>query len=577
MSTDDTNIVPIVLSGQALLSLRESGHNFPSAVGEVIDNSIEARANHIQIITEEAIKKNKKSITQVSFIDDGEGMDDEILQHYLQLGFSQRFMSEKTIGKFGVGAKLAGLSVGMRIDAWSRVDGSDRIRHVFFDLEAGIEAEKRGEKVGIRPPDDEPIPTHLEIYFPEGSGTLVMWSKIDRISDGDGRSTPDHVRVEMNKELSRIFREFLSSGIRITVDLTDLKPHDPTFLRKGTWADQVVTEELARTSGGSRAAGQHFPGQTFFNKEVKVQNTNHKIRVVITLAPPQVLRFKGAGGDAFARKLRIPENEGAISFMRLDREINYTLVPRLFPGGVQTKDRYIGFEVYFTPELDRMMGVRNVKRGAVPADELRATLRTVAESVIPNAREEIDRIWGEVNRDDAVKAGEHAPITKALKEADRTMPKGRVKQVPTPKQQEREYENLAKDAGRNTTEEEKAAYVKEIKDLPFVIETVDIPGDDLFQLTHLKEQTIIRLNERHVFYQEMYEPLQMLSKNGGSSGTGPDASVTARRAIEAITLLLVAYAKAESMHETPVDQYKELRKWWGSFTEQYLTKIKDVL
>ncbi|MFC7813683.1 MULTISPECIES: ATP-binding protein [Streptomyces] len=576
MTTADMDIIPVVLSGQALLSLRESGHNFPSAVGEVIDNSIEARANHIQIITEEAMKSRKKTLTQVSFIDDGEGMDDETLQHYLQLGFSKRFMSEKTIGKFGVGAKLAGLSVGMRIDAWSRVEGSEQIRHVFFDLEEGIEAEKRGDKVGIYPPDDEPLPAHLEVYFPEGSGTMVTWSKIDRVSDGHGRSTPDHIRNEMNKELARVFREFLSGGIRITVDHTDLKPHDPTFLRKGTWADQVLTEELARTSGESRAEARHFHGQVFFNEEVKVQGTDHKIRVVIALAPPEILRFKGAGGDAFAKRLRIPDNEGAISFMRLDREISYTPVAKLFPAGIQTKDRYIGFEVYFTPELDRMMGVRNVKRGAVPADELRRTLRTIAESVIPKARDEIDRVWGEVNRDDAVKSGEHAPITKALKDADRTMPKARVKQVPTPAQQEREYENLAKDAGRNTTEEEKAAYVQEIKELPFVIETVDVPGDDLFQLTHLKDQTIIRLNQRHVFYQEMYEPLQLLSNEGGT-GTGPNVSATARRAIEAITLLLVAYAKAESMHETPVDQYKELRKWWGSFTEQYLTKIKDVL
>ncbi|MEW2530505.1 MULTISPECIES: ATP-binding protein [unclassified Streptomyces] len=576
MTSKNPDIVPIVLSGQALLSLRESGHNFPSAVGEVIDNSIEARANHIQIITEEAMSGRKKALTQVSFIDDGEGMDDETLQHYLQLGFSKRFMSEKTIGKFGVGAKLAGLSVGMRIDAWSRVEGSEDIRHVFFDLEEGIEAEKRGEQVGIYPPDDEPLPPHLEVYFPEGSGTMVTWSKIDRVSDGHGRSAPDHVRNELNKELARVFREFLCGGIRITVDHTDLRPHDPTFLRKGTWADHMLTEELARTSGGAPREERHFHGQVFFNQEVKVQGTDHKIRVVIALAPPEVLRFKGAGGDTFARKLRVPDNEGAISFMRLEREISYTPVARLFPGGVQTPDRYIGFEVYFTPELDRMMGVRNVKRGAVPADELRRTLREIADSVIPKAREEIQRVWGEENRKTAVKAGEHAPITKALRDADRTMPKGRVKQTPTPAQQEKEYDNLAKDAGRNGTEEEKAAYKQEIKDLPFIIETVDVPGDDLFQLTHLKDQTIIRLNERHLFYQEMYEPLQLLSKESGT-GTGPNASATARRAIEAITLLLVAYAKAESMHETPVDQYKELRKWWGSFTEQYLTKIKDVL
>ncbi|QKW32471.1 ATP-binding protein (plasmid) [Nocardiopsis flavescens] len=575
MTSTDPGIVPVMLSGQALLSLRESGHNFPSAVGEVIDNSIEARANHIQVLTEEATKGRKKTLTQVTFIDDGDGMDDETLQHYLQMGFSRRFMSEKTIGKFGVGAKLAGLSAGMRIDAWSRVEGSDKIRHIYFDLEEGLEAEKRQEPVGIRPPDDEPLPPHLAVYFPEGSGTLVMWSKIDRVSDEHGRSTPDHVRTELNKELARIFREFLSSGIRITVDHTDLKPHDPTFLRKGTWADHVLAEERARISGAPRQ-DQHFHGQVFFDEDVKVQGTDHMIRVVISLAPPEVLRHRGVGGDALAKKLRIPENEGAISFMRLDREISYTNVARMFPEGVQTPDRFIGFEVHFAPELDRMMGVRNVKRGAVPSDELRKSLREIAQRHIPKAREELKRVWVEEERKAADKAAEHERLAKAVQEADRTMPKARVKQAPTPAQREREYEDLAKDAGRDKTEKEKTAYKEEIKDLPFVIETVAFPGEDLFQLTHLKDQTIIRLNQRHVFYRELYEPLKLLSQETGAS-TGSNAPGTARRAVEAITLLLVAYAKAESMHETPVDQYSELRTWWGKFTHQYLSKIKDVL
>ncbi|GGZ09852.1 hypothetical protein CP967_15300 [Streptomyces nitrosporeus] len=569
--------IPVVLSGQALLSLRESGHNFPSAVGEVIDNSVEARANHVQIMTEEVMKGRKKVISQIAFFDDGEGMDDKTLHHYLQLGFSTRFMSDKTIGKFGVGAKLAGLSVGTCIEAWSRVAGSEAIRHVKFDLDDAVEAEKRGEKIGINPPNDEPLPAHLVPYFPEGTGTLVLWSKIDRVSDGHGRSTPDHVRTEITKELSRIFRDFLCGGIKITVDHTDLVPHDPTFLRKGTWVDKVLTDEIARREKAPRDdKDTHFEGQVFFNEEVDVQGTDHKIRVVITLAPREVLRAKGKGGDTLARKLRLPENEGAISFMRLDREISYTPVARLFPDGILTPDRFIGFEVYFTPELDRLMGVRNVKRGAVPADELRKTLRDLARRIIPRAREELQRHWGDDDRTEAVKSGEHAPLAKAVKEADRTMPKSRVKDVPTPDERDREYVDLAQDAGRSSTEEEQAAYVQEIKDMPFVIETVSFPGDQLIELTHLGDQTIIRLNQRHAFYREMYEPLNALSKDV-TMANAPSLQTTARRAIEAITLLLVAYAKAESMHDTPNEQYGQLRKQWGGFAELYLNKIKDVL
>ncbi|WP_425245412.1 ATP-binding protein [Streptomyces sp. NEAU-NA10] len=574
----EDNAIPVVLSGQALMSLRESGHNFPSAVGEVVDNSIEAQANHIQIVTEEGLRNRKKVIEQIAFIDDGRGMEEEILHHYLQLGFSTRFMSNDTIGKFGVGAKLAGLSVGTRIDAWSRVEGSDHIRHVFFDLDAAVEEEKAGRKIGIAPPDDEPLPSHLLAYFPEGSGTLVLWSKTDRVSDGHGRSTPEHVRNELNKELSRVFREFLCGGIRITVDGLDLRPHDPTFRRQGTWVDHVLTEELRRTASGHVHSGpHHFEPQVFFNEEVPVEGTGHKIHVTITLAPPEVLRHKGSGGDAMAKKLRLPENEGAISFLRLDREISYTNVARMYPDGVKTPDRFIGFEVRFTPELDRLMGVRNVKRGAVPSDELRKTLRDIARKVIPGARAELARIWGQQDRERAEHSGEHAPIAKAVKSADRTMPKSRIKATPTPAEKERAYDDMAKDAGKNHSEEEKAAYVQAIKDLPFVIETVDFPGDQMFEITHLGEQTFIRLNERHPFYREMYQPLRQLSGGADGEGAGSNVSSTAKRAIEAITLLIVAYAKAETLHETPDEQYGELRKHWGSFTQLYMSKIKDVL
>ncbi|MGW1890131.1 ATP-binding protein [Streptomyces sp. NPDC002004] len=571
--------IPVVLSGQALLSLRESGHNFPSAVGEVIDNSIEAKANQVQILTETQQFGRKKVISEVAVIDDGKGMEEDTLHHYLQLGYSTRFMSNDTIGKFGVGAKLAGLSVAMRVDAWSRVEGSDRIRHVFFDLDEAVAEEKAGNEVGIQPPDDEPVPPHLLAYFPEGSGTLVVWSKIDRVSDGNGKTSPDHVINELTKELSRIFREFIGGGIRISVDGVDLRPHDPTFRQKGSWVDHVLSEHLRRTANATFPGGdRHFEPQVFFSEEVdvKVGGAKHKIQVTITLAPAEVLRHRGSGGDSMAKQLRLPENERAVSFLRHDREISYTNVAGLYPAPVDTPDRFIGFEVRFTPELDRLMGVRNVKRGAVPDDELRETLREIAKKIIPAARAELQRIWGQQKRESAEHAGEHAPIVKEVKNAERTMPKSRVKDKPSPAQLDRAYDDMAKDAGK-TTEEEKEAYAQGIADLPFVIETVDFPGDQIFELTHLGEQTFIRLNSRHTFYREMYEPLKQITDGADAGGASGVVASTAKRALEAITLLIVAYAKAETQHATPDTQYAELRKHWGSFTQLYMDKIKDVL
>src|SRR5205807_2703791 len=130
-STKPENRVPVVLSGQALRSLRDSGFSLPAALGEPIDNSIEADANVIQVQLQEAKDRGgKKHIHRIVISDDGHGMDRNTLHHYLQLGFSTRYMSKSTIGKYGVGAKLAALNFGCRIDVWSRTNATEAWQHV---------------------------------------------------------------------------------------------------------------------------------------------------------------------------------------------------------------------------------------------------------------------------------------------------------------------------------------------------------------------------------------------------------------------------------------------------------------
>jgi len=46
--------IPMIQTGQALLSLRDSGHSLSTALGEVVDNSIEANANNIHVVLEQS-------------------------------------------------------------------------------------------------------------------------------------------------------------------------------------------------------------------------------------------------------------------------------------------------------------------------------------------------------------------------------------------------------------------------------------------------------------------------------------------------------------------------------------------
>lgn len=582
-----TEKIPIVLTGHALQSLRDSGYSLPAALGEVIDNSLEANANNITLHFEESqAKSGKRHIHRITMIDDGDGMELDILQRYLQLGFSTRYMQTDTIGKYGVGAKLAALNYGQRIDVWSRTSKEEPWYHVHFDLEEALEDENKGETVGIAPPDTEPVTEEIFPYVPKDSGTIVIWSKVDRLEEG--RKAPDAqaLKAEVQHELARMFRYFLNDGICISFDSTQLLPHEPLYLMEGTWADRELIKYYDRLRTAKSKSGQeaslplsspdqkHFEARRIAKETIKIGSS--KCTLTVTLYPKEVLRKRGMGGDDLAEKLRVPDNEGVISFVRLNREINYTNIARMFPRGVQDPDRFIGIEVSFSPELDSYFGVRNVKRGVEPYDELRTQIRNQLKKYINEARDIIGEIWGKVSTESNESLGEHHPILEAVKEANRTLPKSRVKTTISKEEKEQILDDLARDVVGDD-EKKQQEYRENIKDLPFVVEPMYFPGNQLIDTQHIDGKVIIRLNTRHRFYREMWEPLRSIATALPESISSDEAAKAARRSIEALTLLIIAYGKAESMDENPREHFSELRNDWGKFTDSLMGKVKDVI
>ena len=318
--------LPAVQAGQALLSLRDSGHDLPTALGEVIDNSVEARAETIRILLRENIDaKGKKHVHEIAVVDNGTGMDRDTLWHYPVVGYSTRYMSTTTIGKYGVGAKLAALNFGKRINVWSRQAADQPWLHVHYDLDEAIEAEKDGdtEGAGIAEPIVELPPDDLRELLLEGSGTLVLWSKVDRLEEGRLAPSFDELKSDVIKDLSRMFRTFLGEGVTIEVNGVRLLPHDPLFLMEGTWADEVLAKHSARTDG--KRAGrrrEHFEATLIWEEPIKIAGANDAVaKLRITLYPSAAIQRRYEGGNEIARQLRIPENLGQISFLRRGREI----------------------------------------------------------------------------------------------------------------------------------------------------------------------------------------------------------------------------------------------------------------
>lgn len=577
--TSHVHRIPVIQTGHALQSLRDSGHSLPTALGEVLDNSIEANANYIRVqLDEDLDKKGKRHVHRIAIADDGIGMSNDILHHYLVLGFSTRYMRKDTIGKYGVGAKLAALNLGRRIDVWSRNDPKSEWMHVYFDLDEAIQDELEGRSAGLDAPESTVVPEELQNLLPKDTGTLVVWSRVDRLEEGRLENNFDELRRELEKELARMFRNFISGGIRIQVNETELMAHDPLYLMEGTWADDYLAKMAKandKRDGKKTASPSHYQATVIGDHEIDVGEG--KARLIVTLYPKEAIRPKGKGGDAIASKLRIPDNLGAISFVRLNREVQYTNVPKIFPRGVTDPDRYIGIEVSFNPDLDDYFGIRNVKRGVEPHGELREKIRTLLARDIASARRMLDEIWSQITRDSHVSDGEHAAILDAVKDIDVTMPKGRVEVQNSPAEVGEAFKELAVDVVGEEDVVAQENYLEKVKDLPYIIESVNFPGNMFMSTQHLAGKVVIRLNTRHPFYREMWEPIREIAERDPGAVSGEEAVKTARRTVEALTLLLIAYGKAESMHANPGAQYDDLLQFWGQFLSTLLKKVKNVI
>ncbi len=586
MTNSSNNKVSIIPPAQALMSLRDSGYSFPTAIAEVIDNSLEANANNIKICLFEAVNNNKKKhIDRVAVSDDGIGMSLNILHHYLVIGHSTRWMREDTIGKYGVGAKLAALNYALKIECWSKQETDNAWHYVSFDLEEALELEKNGkhEEIGVDEPLAKEIPEEYRQMVPNGSGTLVIWSKVDRLVEGRASANTEELKAELIKELGRIFRVFINNGIKITLDDRKIVHYDPLMRMEDSWSDIILTKELRKTdkeNAPKKGINIHFPA-TVIAEDVPLLKKGQKFATLtVTLNPREVIRRRFSGGDELAQKLRVKDSEGLISFMRLGREISYTNVPRIFGREVKDRDRHIGIEVSFTPEFDKFFGVRNVKRGVEPFDELRTNLREELRPYLSSAIKNLTEAWDQADAADKSTGGEFNPLLEAVADVDKTMPKNQGESGKSEEESEtkfkQELEELAEDTGHAETEEEKTEYVKKNKDLPFVLESSSFPGKSLMDIKHINKKVIIRLNTRHRFYKEIWANLKALAEQDPGNVSGADAVHAAHRAVEGLTLMVVAFAKAQAMDRNP-DQYEDLTAYWGQFTDTLLGKIKDIM
>lgn len=153
------SIVDIRNMGDAL---RNTGYkNIESAVAEIIDNSVEANAKNIFVILREGIATSgRKVVTEIGFLDNGDGMSGDTLEKCLGIGASTRH-ARKGMGRFGVGLPQASLYACPEIEVYSWQNGIENAQKVYLDINKikdGVQTEIEDPEVTIIP---EPYASYI--------------------------------------------------------------------------------------------------------------------------------------------------------------------------------------------------------------------------------------------------------------------------------------------------------------------------------------------------------------------------------------------------------------------------------
>lgn len=549
--------VELIAADKALVSLRSSGHDYMSAVGEVVDNSLQANARHVRVrlfTTKKKVGKNTKAtevVERLAVGDDGDGMEILTLHNALKLGYSSRYNDRSGIGRFGVGAKLGGISHAKRIELYSRQDAKSPWLRTYIDLD---EIESR---------DMQLIPAPAVADLPEDCrslvgdhGTLVVWSKTDKLewNESGGGRRADTVKTDLIRYIARTYRKFLNGGIAIEFDGEQILPHDPLYLMTSTrfhLGKDIDPVAVIRVSEAIEFPLPSDPSRT------------STVRVTLTLLPKEWRRrLPGDGRTDFAKERRVHENE-SLSILRADREIFFDSLRGVMPSqeGRQL-DRFIGKEIEFQPDLDECFHVRNVKKGAEPIEGLRDRLKDVIFKSINTLRDEIRRDAEDFEKQTLQDEGVHAETEKIVAETQKTSRKPKAGKNTPPEVVEQKVEEAAQSIVKGVPEElreQKKQRVKaQLVSQPYSVVPDTWPGRELIEVSHLGSTTIVKLNMQHPFYTEVYARL-LAAESQGEDAAAKDLAHLTRIGID---LLIAAYARAEGQFED-TSIFDELRTNWG--------------
>ena len=349
---------------------RDTGYTFEAAIADIVDNSIgPGGARNVSI----TLGLDTENDPVVEIADDGVGMDLDGLENAMRYG-ADRQQNPNSLSKFGLGLKTASTQFCRRLVVVSRPIDAKVSYAAAWDLDTVAET---GDWVLEHDVADELESSALEDALDEllslegtspGSGTLVIWDKIDRLLRTRSGKEAKNRSIAMRRSETGL-REHLRMVFQRFLDPSDNRARDVNIFLNG--------ERLRAWDPFAEGTGGDMVKQQKFTFELSKGDPH------TALLRAFILPRKDEVGDLQAWQ------EAAVSLGRqgiyLYREGRLIDGPSwLGTGMAETHINNLRVELSFDAQLDPVFGV-GIKKSGVHIDE--TLIEQLADILGPIRRE----------------------------------------------------------------------------------------------------------------------------------------------------------------------------------------------
>lgn len=359
------DLVDITPDVRLLRVLRNSGFHLQTAMGELLDNSVDAGANEIDVY----VFINNLQKKNIMIVDNGKGMNESTLQYSLTLAKELKVGIDQ-LGKFGMGMKTAALSISTQFEILTKTF-SGEVLYGEFNIN---KMEKLGDyKTDVRrATKEEESFFHSKLGKRKRSGTILIIKNCDRLDVTFGTFVK-----QMQNYIGLTYKNYINKGITFAVNDMPVKGEkiqgiDP--LMRENENTYVVTER------------ETFPVE--YHSPTGQKKTTF-IEISSAVLPKPDKNGKGKLVDGKEIQLPLNQTNQGIYFYREGRLVGQALNwNNVFGEKHNSKNRF-RIEVNCKSDLDEEIRMNFQKGNVSPTNFLKSQLAEVIEPLMAEMRERV--------------------------------------------------------------------------------------------------------------------------------------------------------------------------------------------